>query len=112
MTGGNTKEQQKKSFYSQQIPVNDIFYKHVVELTPDAIVVHSGGKILYANQATFKLMEATSEQEIIGQSVMKFIHKDSLPLIKSRIEKMLSKHKVAPFVEEKFINLKGKIIIA
>src|SRR5580704_13658473 len=89
-----------------------IFYKHLVELAPEAIVIHSNGKIVYANPAAFKLIGAKNENEIIGKSVMEFVHPDSYSLIQKRIQMMLSKKKVAPFVPEKFITLKGEIIFA
>ncbi|MGH7203500.1 MAG: sensor histidine kinase [Candidatus Levyibacteriota bacterium] len=89
-----------------------IFYKHLAEVTPEAVVVHSEGVIVYANDATLLLIGTKNPEDIIGQPVMKFVHPDSIPLIQERIIKMLSKRKVAPFVEEKFINLKGEIIIA
>jgi len=112
MQDEKTKGPLKKSNIGKELQTSDIFYKHVVELTPEAIVIHREGKIVYANPAALALIDAKSAREIVGQPVMKFVHKDSIPLIRARIEKMLSKHKVAPFVEEKFISLKGKIILA
>src|ERR1700722_10718872 len=102
----------KRSKIGKELQTSDIFYKHVVELTPEAVVIHSEGKVVYANPAALALVEAKSARELVGQPVMRFVHKDSIPLIQSRIEKMLSKNKVAPFVEEKFISLTGKIILA
>jgi len=95
---------------TKEIHSNEFFYKHIAELTPDAVVIHSGGKIRYANPGAVKLVQATNVGELIGKPVMKFIHKDSVPLIQERIKKMLSQSKVAPFVEEKFITVKGNII--
>lgn len=109
---GNSKKRHKEFIPENKSQTRDIFYKHVVELTPEAVVIHSEGKIVYANQAALTLVEAKHTGELVGRPVMRFIHKDSVPLIQSRIEKMLSKHKVAPFVEEKFISVKGKVVLA
>ena len=109
----DTPKNLKESLSSQitkEIHSNEFFYKHIAELTPDAVVIHSGGKIRYANPGAVKLVQATNVGELIGKPVMKFIHKDSVPLIQERIKKMLSQSKVAPFVEEKFITVKGNII--
>jgi PAS domain S-box-containing protein len=91
---------------------NITFYKHLLELTPDAIVIHSQGKIVFLNPAALKLIGANKESEVLGRSVMDFIHPDYIDLIQKRIHMMLSKKKVAPFVEEKFISLQGEIFIA
>jgi PAS domain S-box-containing protein len=109
---GTTTQNLSSKNITEQLQVNDIFYKHVVELTPEAVVVHCEGKIIYANPATLTLIGAKSAKEIVGKSVMSFIHKDSISLIQSRIKTMLSNHKVAPYAEEKFINLKNEIILA
>lgn len=97
---------------SQKLSESDIFYKHLAEVSPEAVVVHSEGIIVYANQAALDLVSAKRTREIIGQPVMKFVHPDSIPLIQARIKTMLNKHKVAPFVEEKFVNMRGEIIYA
>ncbi len=91
---------------------NPVFYKHLIELAPEAIIIHSKGKIVYINSVAKKLISAKNENEIIGKSVMEFIHSDSVPLIEERIKRILHKKKVAPFVVEKFIDLNGEIIFA
>jgi len=106
------KRRQKKSTISEKLQSNDVFYKHIVESTPEAVVIHSEGKILYVNQAAVTLIGAKNTKDLIDQSVMRFIHKDSLPLIQSRIKNLLNKNKIAPFVEEKFVRLNGDIIFA
>lgn len=112
MTGGKIKKKPKTFTFGKDVQTSDVFYQHVVELTPEAVVIHSNGKIVYANPAAFNLIQVKNAQDIIGQSVMKFVHPESLPLIQSRIKQMLSKGQVAPFVEEKFITLNGDIIYA
>gem|GEM_PF-1889389 len=108
----HTKRLTSDSQTKDHLAKHTIFYKHLAQFTPEAIVIHQEGKIVYANRATVKLIGAKSAGEVIGQKVERFIHPDSLPLIKARIKNMLSKRKVAPFVEEKFLNFKGEVIIA
>lgn len=91
---------------------SEVFYKHLANLSPEAVVVHSEGKVMYANPAAKKLFLFKSDKEFIGKPVMSFVHPDTVPLIKQRIERMLRKRKIAPFVEEKFINAKGEVIVA
>jgi PAS domain S-box-containing protein len=96
----------------KELDENVTFYKHLLELTPEAIVIHSQGKIVFINPTGMKMIGAKNTKQIIGKSVMDFIHPESVELIKKRIRMMLSKQKVAPFVEEKFISLQGKIFNA
>lgn len=106
------KQQQDGLISPQTLKESEVFYRHLAELSPEAVVVHSDGKIMYANPAAKKLFLFTSEKQYLGKPVMDFVHPDTVPLIKKRIEQMLSRRQVAPFVEEKFINAKGEIIIA
>jgi PAS domain S-box-containing protein len=91
---------------------NPVFYKHLIELDPEAIVIHSNGKIVYANPAAIKLVGAKSAKEIVGKTVMSFVHPDSYSLIEKRIQQMLNNKKVAPFAVEKFFTLKKEIFYA
>ncbi len=45
-------------------------YRRLVELSPDAIVVHSLGKIVFANPAAARLAGATDPQELIGKPIL------------------------------------------
>ena len=44
-------------------------YRKLVELSPQAIVVHSEGKFTYLNPAATKLWGASSPEELIGKSI-------------------------------------------
>lgn len=112
MDSVKTKGLLKKFTLTKELQKSNVFYKHVVEFTPEAVVIHSEGKIIYANPAALKLIGAKKTTDLIGQPVMKFVHPDSIPLIQSRIKNMLSKHIIAPFVDEKFISVNGDTVYA
>lgn len=48
---------QKGSFLSPKtLKESEVFYKHLANLSPEAVVVHSEGKIMYANPAAKKII--------------------------------------------------------
>ncbi|MEH6477370.1 MAG: PAS-domain containing protein, partial [Sneathiella sp.] len=47
-------------------------YRKMVELSPEAILVHKDGIIIYANGAAIKLLEAKNLYSIVGDNVRKF----------------------------------------
>ena len=49
-------------------------YRSLVELSPDAIVVHHEGKFTYVNPAAVKLWGASSPDELIGRSILDVVH--------------------------------------
>ncbi|MGL5196907.1 MAG: PAS domain S-box protein, partial [Chroococcales cyanobacterium] len=51
-------------------------YRRLVELSPEAIIVHRGGKIEFINTAGAKLLGATSPEALVGLPVLDFVHPD------------------------------------
>jgi PAS domain S-box-containing protein len=95
-----------------ELQESTVFYKHLTELTPEALVIHSEGKIIFVNPIAVKLIGAKSSKEIIGMPIKNFLHPDSLAIAIERIQKIMENKKVAQVVEEKFVNFKGEIITA
>ncbi len=87
-------------------------FRKLTELSPDAIIVHNGEKIVFANSKVLELMKASSPEQIIGHSVLEFVHPESISLIVSRINAMTASTEILPTVEEKFVRIDGKTIIA
>jgi len=48
-------------------------YRALVDLSPEAIVVHAQGRIVYVNEATAHLLLAPSREALIGQSFIDFV---------------------------------------
>lgn len=51
-------------------------YRDLVELSPDAIILHRKGKIIYANAAAADMVGAPQPNALIGKGVMNFVHPD------------------------------------
>jgi PAS domain S-box-containing protein len=84
-------------------------YKIMVELSPEPIVVHSEGRIVFINQAGAELIASTPKR-LIGKPVIEFVHPDYVDLAKSRMEQILIERKPTELIEQKFVALDGKII--
>ncbi len=83
-------------------------YRVLVEFSPNSICVHRDGKLLYVNPACVRLFGAKNLDELVGRSVLDFIHEDSLPIVTERI-RQVGAGKTAPLIEEKFVTLKGEV---
>ena len=59
-------------------------YRLLTELSPDAVFVHVGGKIVFANPTMVELMAAGSEERLIGMNAFDVIHPDSREHIRKR----------------------------
>ncbi|MFA5268427.1 MAG: PAS domain S-box protein [Methanoregula sp.] len=82
-------------------------YRSLVELSPDAVVVHQGGKILYANPAALHLVGAKTEGDMIGREVLSFIHPDDRAMALEDFRQMYEEGKKIPLKEERLLRING-----
>ncbi len=84
--------------------------RKLIDLSPEAIAVHSMSKIIYINQAGSKLFGAKSPKDLFGRSIMDFIHPDYLQIVKKRLKQSYEQDKPTPLSEQKFLRLDGGVI--
>lgn len=84
-------------------------YRRLVELSPNGIVVHREGRILYANQEAAHLLGIPDPAEMRGRQVLSFIHPDSLALVESRIAMMNDGWASLPPAEVKMSRRDGEV---
>lgn len=98
---------QKKA--EKRILESELRYRQLVEHSPEGVVVHREGKIIYANPAAMKFMK---EDQPIGKSIFQFIHPDFHEISKQRVSDIQRIGEELPVAEMKFIRKDGKIIYA
>jgi PAS domain S-box-containing protein len=85
-------------------------YRCLVELHPEPIYVHCGGKIVYANPAGVAILGAGKAEDILGRYALDFIHKDYRDIAWERMRKGYVDRRECPVSEEKFVRLDGKVV--
>jgi diguanylate cyclase (GGDEF)-like protein/PAS domain S-box-containing protein len=63
-------------------------YRLLVDLTPDAIVVHEAGRVVYVNPATVRFVRARSAADIVSRPIVDFVHPGSVPAMLRRISEL------------------------
>ncbi len=81
-------------------------YRRLVELSFEAIVIHSEGKLVYVNPPGLKLLGAARAAELIGKSIFEIVHPAYVDVVQTRVQQ-LEEGRGVPLVEEKFIRLDG-----
>jgi PAS domain S-box-containing protein len=87
-------------------------YRALVELSPDAVVVHRNGAILYVNQECARLVGAGSTNELIGKDILTFVHPEDRPRLREQFHRMTESGQTIPLVEERLLNVDGQPFIA
>src|SRR5215210_1640344 len=85
-------------------------YRRLVELSPDAIVVHQEGKFTYLNPAAVNLWGAATAADLIGKSIFEVVHPDYCSHVSERVDYIERFNKPTPLVEQKCLRLDGSEI--
>jgi PAS domain S-box-containing protein len=82
-------------------------YRMLVELSPNLIQIHINGEITFINTAGVHMLGAASAEDVIGQSIYKYIHSSEHNQIKIRIKhEIANRIKVGP-IEERWVREDG-----
>jgi diguanylate cyclase (GGDEF)-like protein/PAS domain S-box-containing protein len=85
-------------------------YRTLAEVSPDIIVVHQAGKVVYVNPAAVAHIRAEDANQLIGQPILSFFSPESRQAFLDRMSTMAETRSVAAFFEEKLIALDGTVV--
>lgn len=93
----------------EALEVSEIKYRELMENSPEAITIYVDGKVAYINKESLRLMRAKSKDELLGKTIVDFIHPDNRDLILQRMKlvAMAPVNVPLPTVEEKYIRMDG-----
>ncbi|MBC7185646.1 MAG: PAS domain S-box protein [Calditrichaeota bacterium] len=85
-------------------------FRNLVETSPDGIVIHSQGKVLFANRAAARILGYEGPEAMLGGSVMDCVHPDYRQIVLERVQKMMATGEPVPAIEEKFLRADGTVV--
>ncbi|HZC36509.1 MAG TPA: PAS domain S-box protein, partial [Chthoniobacterales bacterium] len=80
------------------------------ELSPDAVIVHVGGKIATATAGAAMLLGAGSVSDLLGKDLFQFIHPNCHGLVRERLQRLRQSEKELPIAQETFVRLDGSSV--
>jgi PAS domain S-box-containing protein len=81
--------------------------EQLAELVPDAILVHNGSSIVYANTAALNMFGAASAEQLLGRAPLDIVHPDFKPLVAQRIRHLLEGGQSTPRIDQIGLRLDG-----
>jgi PAS domain S-box-containing protein len=99
----------QKEIVEKMLKENEEKYRLMVDLSPDAILIHSGERILFANPTTLRLFGAESFDSIKDLPVISFVHPDFREIALNRIKRIFETGNPTDYLEEKFIKLNNEV---
>ena len=85
-------------------------YRQLVEISPDAVIIHQDGKITYLNPAAMKMLGAKDASELLGKKILDLIHPDYRDTVRKNIEKDLDEETTPP-LELHMIRVDGATVV-
>lgn len=87
-------------------------YRSLVDLAPDAVLVHREGKIVFVNREGVRLSGAASADELIGKDIITFIHPDDRPVAREHLNQMSKDGITIPLHEQRLLRVDGHMFTA
>ncbi|HEV2884630.1 MAG TPA: PAS domain S-box protein [Pyrinomonadaceae bacterium] len=85
-------------------------YRRLVELSPEAIIVHAEGKFVYVNAAAQRLWGASCAEDLIGRPILDVVHPMHRELVTNRVRRVEELSQSTPLNEQKHLKLNGEEI--
>jgi two-component system, cell cycle sensor histidine kinase and response regulator CckA len=87
---------------------SDLRFRSLLDNAPDAVYVQTNQRIVYANQATLRLLRAESKEQLLGQPVLDFVAPEWRETVKQRMHQVNSHDGPLPALEEEYLRVDKK----
>lgn len=85
-------------------------YRYLIELSPDAIIVLSGGRLILANQRAVRMMRAKSFEDLAARPVIELVHPDYRARARDQLAHLHERNEALHSIESKCIRMDGQVI--
>lgn len=90
--------------------LNPDLFRLMADISPVGLVVHTEGRAVWVNREAMRLLGAETPEQLIGRTVIEFVHPDERERIAARVKDVYEGKGPAPFIEERFLRLDGSTI--
>ena len=99
----------ERKLTEDKIKASEEKYRSLMDNSPEGITIYVDGVIAYVNNESMRLMRATDKNQLLGKTIVDFIHPDNQALVLERISivALAPINAILPSVEEKYIRLDG-----
>lgn len=72
-------------------------YRQLVEMSPNAVFIQCGGKFAFINRSGAKMLGADDPSQIIGKTVLEYVHPDYRKAVEARIKHVNAGNPLPPY---------------
>lgn len=107
---GASHEITRQKQLDQELRESEERYRSLVELSPEAIMVEKDGILTFSNPAGARLLGAKDPREVVGLSLLDFIHPDDVERFQRRIRQIREDREPIPLFEKRIVRFDGQVI--
>jgi PAS domain S-box-containing protein len=91
----------------QLIKQSEERYRRLIAVSPYAVIINRGDRVIFVNDQAIKLFGAVKADEIIGKSPYELFHPDCHAAVRERIHELLEGSQAVQVIEERIVTLDG-----
>ncbi len=95
---------------ANRLAVDEEHYRQLVERLPEMIAIHSNGRVRYINEAGAQILGAASAEDLVGRSVMDFVHPNDRPDEEERLQRDYEPDASQEMSERRMMRSNGVVI--
>jgi PAS domain S-box-containing protein len=95
-----------------RLAMSEASFRALIDRSPDAMLVHSRGKVLYANSTATRMLGYDSPSDLVGKPVFDLVHPDDREAAMRRVQSLRDDRTALPIVEERLIRRDGSVLTA
>lgn len=97
---------------NQELRDSERRYRQLVDQSPDAVLVHREGKILFANAGAVRMVGARDAEELVGMPILELVDEEWREEARARIAAIESSRQTSPLTELRLRTLGGECLTA
>lgn len=78
-----------------------------LKFTTSGVIIHQGGRIVFANTQANKMVGAAENETIAGREIWSFVTDEFKAVVTERLQRLIQDGRSVPPIEERFIRLDG-----
>jgi PAS domain S-box-containing protein len=94
----------------EEEPPRDMTFRAFVERSPDGVALHRDDKLVYANPALRRMLGYDTLDEIVGRSIVDFVHPDDRSVVSKRLSVLRGNDREVPVLAERLLHRDGHAI--
>lgn len=105
---GVVRDVTERKLAEQQLRDSEERYRRLVEQSPDGVLVHAEGKVVYANPAAARILAAQSPEDVVGRAVLELVPEEDRPVVVARIRRVIEDRALIGSVLQRIVRLDGR----